>query len=157
MKRWFKKKKKPVTQEEKQPKHLVDFEETMKRLKGAHTKKHLVVDDISSNRDTLRYYLEHKDVEVSEATNGADAVSVVTNMGMDYFDVIWMDIKMPFMDGIGATSILRDRGYKNIIVMITGHIDKNTLFKCKLEGADKILAKPVIRDDLYRMKIFSIY
>ncbi len=133
------------------------LDETIERLKLCHSRRHLVVDDINTNRSTLKYYLTKKNIRVTEATNGAEAVEIVTRNDVDYFDVIWMDIKMPFMDGVGATNLIRKRGYKNAIIMITGHIDRNTLLKCKLEGADKILSKPVIKEQLYDMDIFSIY
>jgi len=133
------------------------LEDKISRLIEKHTKRHLVVDDIDTNRETLSYFLSKQGITTHQATNGAEAVEIVSRYPPDYFDVVWMDVKMPFMDGIGATSILRDRDYNNIIIMITGHINRETLLKCKMEGADKIYSKPILKDQLYNMDIFNIY
>lgn len=126
-------------------------------LKNKNTKNHLVVDDIESNRDTLKYYLESKGLNVDLASNGAEAVEMFSEKDLNYYDIIWMDIKMPFMDGIDSTKILRKRNFSNLIIMITGHINNETLLKCKMKGADKIYSKPIIKDELYNLNIFSIY
>ena len=134
-----------------------DYLKKLEELKGKHTKTHLVVDDIDTNRETLSYLLHQKRIKTHQASNGAEAVEIFSRYNVNYFDVIWMDIKMPFMDGIGATTILRQRGYQGIIIMITGYINRETLLKCKLIGADKIYPKPITKDTVYEMDIFQIY
>ena len=131
------------------------YEDKLNKLDNR--KKHLVVDDSETNRDVLEYYLNQKNIETDIATNGAEAVDKVMALGLDYYSVIWMDINMPFLDGIKATQLLLERGYKNLIIVLTGYITKSTLLQCKLKGADKILTKPVIERELYKMSIFDKY
>lgn len=127
------------------------------RLKLSHTGRHLIVDDSEVIREVLKYILQQKNIEVYEATNGAEAVDVIRDNNPDYFDVIWIDNKMPLMSGIKAANILRTIGYNNIMIMITGSITPDTLTNCKDKGVDMICLKPLVPEKIYKMKIFSIY
>ena len=66
--------------------------------------KVLVVDDISVNRLLMSVLLSEVGFDVSEATNGLEAIQMVKT---DDFKLIWMDIKMPIMDGIEASGIIK--------------------------------------------------
>jgi len=64
----------------------------------------LVVDDNEVNRDVARMLLE-KDHRVITAKNGLEALQV---LAVETFDVIFMDVQMPLMDGLTTTTIIRD-------------------------------------------------
>lgn len=63
----------------------------------------LVVDDNEANRDVAMMILE-KDQLVSTATNGAEALEFLSR---ENFDLIFMDVQMPVMDGLTATTVIR--------------------------------------------------
>ena len=109
-------------------------------LKKNNTRCHLIVDDSDVNRLVLKKYL--KNFTCDEATNGQNAITLV-KQDFSKYDYIWMDVKMPVMDGIEATQILRKLGYKNNIVGITGMVDTKTNNKCIDAGMNKVIAKPI--------------
>lgn len=135
----------------------IDLDYSIKKLKKKHTGRHLIVDDVEDNRDILKRFLEDKGLEIYEASNGAECVDFISRYDKNYIDVIWMDIKMPFMDGGTAASILRERGFENIIIAVTGYISKETLLKSRHQGIQYLIAKPLYRQKVYSLPIFSIY
>ena len=64
----------------------------------------LVVDDHPANRELVRMILEPFDLQVTEASSGAEAISI---LGEVPFDVVLMDIRMPDVNGIQAAQIIR--------------------------------------------------
>ncbi len=75
----------------------------------------LVADDIKDNRDLVREYLKNYNIDIIEAINGKEAITLAKEY---YPDLILMDIKMPVMDGYEATrAIKQDNGLKDIPVV----------------------------------------
>jgi len=107
---------------------------------------HLVVDDANINRDILKRYLQRIKQKCMEASDGLEVLELVKSHN---FKIIWIDIRMPRMDGIDCARILRQNGFKNIIIGLTGQVDEDTLEKCKLAGMDVILEKPVSSQVIY--------
>lgn len=104
-------------------------------------KSHLICDDASSNRLVLKKYLNLYSCQVFEAENGAEGIQKVT--AYKDFNVIWMDIKMPKMDGFQCTKHLRDvLSYKGKIIGLTGYVDDDTVKKCFEVGMDHVVSKP---------------
>ena len=64
------------------------------------------------------------------------------------FDLIFMDIQMPHMNGYEATQAIREAGVKTPIIAMTAHALKGDEAKCLNAGCDAYLAKPVARDKL---------
>ena len=108
----------------------------------------LIVDDIDYNRDLLRGFFTGYNVELVEATNGLEAITM-TRKHMP--DLILLDMKMPVMDGYVAVTILKkDEHLKNIpIIAVTASAltedEKNIRSIC-----DEYLRKPVRRCDLIK-------
>jgi len=103
--------------------------------------KHLVVDDTYINRFVIKKFLERGGYKVDDANNGRDAIDLAKKS--DY-EIIWIDLEMPIMDGITCTQKLRnDMNYQGKIVGITGHVDDKSLKLCKINGMDEVLAKPI--------------
>ena len=103
--------------------------------------KHLICDDAHINRLVLKKYLVRYGCHVDEAENGLDAIEKVKENGR--YDVIWMDIKMPKMDGHECTNILRNKmNYSGIIIGLTGYVDNDSIKKCISLGMNHVVAKP---------------
>ncbi|HBE50092.1 MAG TPA: histidine kinase, partial [Cyanobacteria bacterium UBA11369] len=84
----------------------------------------LVVDDAAENRLLLVKLLKLLDFEVLEATNGQEAVQVWQQWQPD---LIWMDIRMPVLDGYEATKQIRAMtgGQNSIIIALTAQASQS--------------------------------
>lgn len=100
----------------------------------------LIVDDSEINRDFLRIFLNRLGYTTKEASNGDMAIEMLCK---DSFGLIYVDVIMPFLDGISMTRIVREMGYDKPIIGVTGNVDSDSIKKCKEAGMDTVLAKPV--------------
>lgn len=103
----------------------------------------LVVDDEPDIRDTVAAMLEIEGYEVSQATNGAEALTIIEH---DPPDLIVLDMRMPVLDGWGFADELRRRGHRIPIVVMTAARDA-----ARWAGeisARAFVAKPFGYDDL---------
>jgi signal transduction histidine kinase/CheY-like chemotaxis protein len=107
------------------------------RLKGV---KVLVVDDAEELRILMRRLLEKQGANVTTAENGLEGVDQALHGN---FDLVLMDIKMPVMDGVEATSALRQGGFKAPIVAITAHASLEDRKRCLDAGCNEYLSKPI--------------
>eukprot|EP00607_Mallomonas_marina_P010339 CAMPEP_0182422232 /NCGR_PEP_ID=MMETSP1167-20130531/7852_1 /TAXON_ID=2988 /ORGANISM="Mallomonas Sp, Strain CCMP3275" /LENGTH=769 /DNA_ID=CAMNT_0024600093 /DNA_START=268 /DNA_END=2577 /DNA_ORIENTATION=- len=126
----------------------------------------LVVDDATSNRKMLCRMLIRPPFSCicEEAEDGRTAVEKIKQsvwsseqeMGQDSsqnrqrrnYDVILMDFTMPHMNGPEATKIIRDFGYKGMIVGATGHAGDSERDLFISNGADTVMVKPIEVDEL---------
>jgi CheY-like chemotaxis protein len=113
----------------------------------------LVVDDSTQQRMLVRAYLADTAHSVIEAADGAEAIDRVRTDG---FDVVFMDLQMPGMNGVDAIRALRtheagtDRPPARIIALTAlGASDDVT--EAEEAGADECLAKPLSRDAVLAM------
>ena len=116
-------------------------------------KKILVVEDNEDNRRILVYRLRKiGQFEIREATNGEQAVEAVK---AERPDLIFMDLKMPVMDGWEATKKIRQLEFgKSIpIIALTAQAMAGDEQKALSIGCDDYLAKPVVDPDLVRQKL----
>jgi signal transduction histidine kinase/CheY-like chemotaxis protein/HPt (histidine-containing phosphotransfer) domain-containing protein len=67
--------------------------------------KILIVDDEEYNRLLFKTILKRWNISFGEAVNGGDAIEMVKN---NHFDLVFMDARMPGIDGLGATRIIRE-------------------------------------------------
>ncbi len=117
------------------------------------TGKHLIVDDAADNRTILKGYLKRTGVSADEASNGLEAL----DKDLTKYDVIWMDLRMPIMDGIECTKNIRKTGNKIIIIAVTGDTSPYTGKLCRENGFSMLLFKPILRSDVENMKIMQQY
>ena len=108
-------------------------------------KKMLVAEDVEINRQIIATLLENTGIEMDYAENGIEAVDMVTAAPGKY-DVIFMDIQMPKMDGLEATRLIRSlseaKHDKLPIVAITANVFKDTIEACINAGMDDYISKP---------------
>ena len=109
--------------------------------------KILIVDDESAIRRVLKDNLETNKYEVHEAVDGMDAIA---RLKQNKFDVVFMDIKMPKLDGLEALDRLQNICPEVPIIMISGHADVNTAVDAVKKGAFDFIQKPL---DLNRLLI----
>lgn len=100
----------------------------------------LVVDDAKENRTLLRAILEDEGCRVMEAEDGIAGVNSALDQS---FDIIFMDIQMPRMDGFEATQKIREFDKSTPIIALTAYSHKDAFDKCIDCGFNDVLVKPV--------------
>ena len=100
----------------------------------------LVVDDEESIRRTLRMTLEYEGYDVLEASSGAEALETIERENLD---LVFLDIKMPGMDGLEALEELKERGRSPAVIMISGHGNVQTAVSATKLGAFDFIEKPL--------------
>lgn len=105
----------------------------------------LVVDDNQINRVCLKNMLEKLSHNVVTANDGQEAVDLVLNQTISIFNVIFIDIDMPIMDGITATNLIRKTFNKDILPIIacTSHGSANDIEAFKAAGMNDTILKPI--------------
>ena len=98
----------------------------------------LVVDDEREIREAIRIYLRGEDIETVMATNGQEAVDL---MKQKEIHLILMDVMMPGIDGIVATSLIREFSNVPIIMLTAKSEDTDKIMGLSL-GADDYITKP---------------
>lgn len=112
------------------------------------TKKILVVDDNQTSRLLLTRLLLDVGFDVKEAENGRKAVALFMNWTPH---LIFMDIRMPIMDGKAATKIIKatDKGRKVPIIALTAHAYKEERKEILSAGCDDFIRKPFEEEALF--------
>ncbi len=121
---------------------------SIKPLTTIYDKKILLVEDNEVNREVARALLERFGTTVQTANDGQKALDLIAS---DDFDLIIMDLRMPIMDGITATKLLRQRGCITRVVGLPANAFEVDRQLCLAAGVNSFTAKPIIRD-----KILSI-
>lgn len=115
---------------------------------GQRTYRLLIVDDSEVNRRLLVRLFEPLGFEVREAINGQEAVDIWKSWSPH---LIWMDMRMPVMDGYEATRRIKatTQGQGTVIVALTASAleeDKEVILS---EGCDDYVRKPFREEDLF--------
>ncbi|MET1254173.1 two-component sensor histidine kinase BarA [Aliikangiella maris] len=108
----------------------------------------LCVDDNAANLKLIAEFLSEFKLKAKLATNGKEAVRLYNS---EPFDLVFMDIQMPEMDGIEATRRIRkgeNKLNRTPIIALTAHAMKGEKEKLLNEGMDDYLTKPISQDEL---------
>lgn len=106
----------------------------------------LIAEDSETNAMVAKTMLSRLGLDFEHVGDGAAAVDAALN---SRFDLILMDVSMPTLDGLEATRILRERGYKQPIIAMTAHALKGDLDHALASGMTGYITKPV-RPDAFR-------
>ncbi len=117
----------------------------------AERAKILIVDDEADIRKILRLLLENKGYGISEVSNGGDAVEAVRGSDVD---LVIMDIMMPRMSGIEATSAIRAFSSVPILFLTAKSLDSDKE-AAYIGGGDDYLVKPFSSTELI-LKVESL-
>ena len=129
----------------------ISAEEVQKaELKGRHI---LLAEDMVINAEIMKEILGMEEIEVDHAENGRFAVEMFEKSGGHYYDAILMDVRMPEMDGLEATKLIRalerpDAKTIPIIAMTANAFDEDVQRSLQV-GMNAHLSKPVEPDHLY--------
>ena len=108
------------------------------------TRSVLIVDDDPINRLALRRMLERASIHVCEAEDGLRAVDMAA---AECFDLVFMDVQMPNLDGLGATRAIRARldspNADTPIIALTAFASDKDKTACLQAGMNDYMTKPV--------------
>ncbi len=108
----------------------------------------LVVDDSISMCRSMALILERKGYSVTTAVDGLEAIDRVREKP---FDIIFMDIKMPGLDGVETYRRIKQIRPNSVIVMMAGYWDNDLVEGVQQEGAYAVLYKPLDMEKVLTM------
>lgn len=113
------------------------------------SKRVLVVDDTRMNRNLISSLLRGEDCQVSEADSGESALELSE---VNRYDIIFMDINLPGLDGIQTTKHIRENdtsaSQRATIIGISAHASEFDRMRCSSAGMNGCLPKPIELDQL---------
>jgi len=112
----------------------------------------LLAEDIDINREIVMSLLEHTGIVIDCAENGRQAVEMFT-ANPDTYDMIFMDIHMPEVDGYEATRRIRNmdvpRAAAIPIVAMTANVFREDIERCLAAGMNDHVGKPIDVEEMF--------
>ncbi len=99
----------------------------------------LVVDDQFGDRETLKVILQQKGYRVATAKDGTEAIQMVKG---GHYDVIFLDIRLPDMNGVETFERVKAIDPKAVVVMMTGYTEEELIKRAISQGAYTCVHKP---------------
>lgn len=110
-------------------------------------KRALLVEDNEINGEIMRELIRMSGLQVEWARNGKEAVEMVGASEEGYYDIILMDVQMPYMNGYEATAAIRNMDRKDVrklpIVAMTANAFAEDVDHARNAGMNEHIAKPV--------------
>jgi len=122
-------------------------------------KRLLIAEDVEINREILTTLLGDSGLIIECAENGNEAVAMVAAamvaVKQEKYDIVFMDVQMPQMDGLEATRLIREMeiiqnpglelnlSKRMPIIAMTGNVFKDDIDACIAAGMDDHLGKPL--------------
>jgi len=139
--------------------HTADNKKQSGELVTRHSileeKKHslhiLLAEDNPINVKLASHLLEKAGYQITVAPNGEKVIEIYSKNPQQY-DLIFMDIQMPKMNGLEATEALRKKGFKEMpIVAMTAQAMQGDRERCLQAGMNDYISKPIKREIVYQM------
>ncbi len=108
----------------------------------------LMVDDTSVNRELVKLMLTPLGFQIEEASGGTEGVKAAMTKA---FDLILMDVRMPGVDGLEATRVIRAASALNRttpILALTADVQPENAAACRSAGMNDVLGKPIVARQL---------
>jgi DNA-binding NtrC family response regulator len=99
----------------------------------------LVVDDQFGDRETLKVILEGKGYRVATAKDGTETIQMVKG---GHYDIIFLDIRMPDMNGVETFDRVKTIDPRAVVIMMTGYTDEELMERAISQGAYTCIHKP---------------
>ncbi|MBC8569483.1 PAS domain-containing hybrid sensor histidine kinase/response regulator [Zongyangia hominis] len=132
---------------------LVEKKAAVAKQRQFHGERILLVEDNDLNREIAKTLLEMRGICVETAENGKEAVELFSSQPENYYRAILMDIRMPVMDGLEATSAIRglDRpdAVRIPIMAMSANAFKEEVSNARRVGMTDYLTKPIEVDTLF--------
>ena len=107
----------------------------------------LVAEDTVSNQLLMKILLNKLGLHVTTVENGRRAVEEIMRQS---FDMIFMDIQMPEVDGYEATRLIRQKGITTPIIAVTANASIKEKDNCLQAGCDDYIPKPICNEVLIK-------
>lgn len=137
-----------LTQVNKDSKTNKKDEKIMFKTYDWHDKVILIAEDEEANFLFLKAALSVTQAVIIRAKNGREAVDIAKDN--PDIDLVLMDIKMPVMNGVDATRVIKTLNNNMVIIAQTAYATENDRYIYLNAGCTDFLAKPITRDKLLR-------
>jgi signal transduction histidine kinase/DNA-binding response OmpR family regulator len=122
-----------------------------------HGARVLVVEDNAVNQKVARRMIEQLGCRVDVAANGREALELLEH---GFYDVVFMDVHMPEMDGFEATAALREReragAKRSFVVAMTARAMTGDRERCLAAGMDGYVSKPITAERVVEMLLQAL-
>jgi len=127
-----------------------DHELDLKVISLAHPFKILIAEDNFINQKLIRNLFEVLGFKTDLVANGHEAIDALKRK---HYDLIFMDVQMPEMDGYEATRKIKERWKEDgpVIIAMTANAMQGDREKCMVSGMDDYISKPLRLEDLERV------
>jgi len=132
--------------------HNHGIKETFKNLNLSHLKT-LIVDDNKINVAILKKILEDVNIDVDIAHNGKVAVEKVK---ANNYNMVFMDIHMPEMDGFEATQLIRKFNTDIKIFGLSANVTSEAMDRAFDNGMNNYITKPFTKEQLYNLILITL-
>lgn len=110
-----------------------------------HPARILLAEDVATNRMIFGALLKDCPYTIDLAENGEVAVEKAL---ANEYDLVFMDIQMPVMDGLSAISALKTANYSKPIIACTANVMKEDIEEYMVSGFASVIGKPYLKEDL---------
>ena len=111
-------------------------------IEGLKDCRILLAEDVAINREILLARMKRTGAKIDCAENGAEALRILSE-NPEAYEMIFMDVQMPIMDGLEATRMIRQSGKQIPIIAMTAHVSKEDIEQCFAAGMNDHIGKPL--------------
>lgn len=138
----------------------LEKEENGNVIIDAKGKNVLIVEDNEINMEIITAILERTNANIVTAWNAEEAIELVRNSEEHYFDLIFMDIQLPGMDGYSAARNIRCMDRDDVLTMpivaMTANAFSQDVEKSLSSGMNAHISKPIDIDDLFQKMYYYL-